>query len=454
MTTKAHYTGVKAVQTPRFYKQWMLAGNPSNFTEELIRNFGDFVHYRGLIEFYLINDPDLIKQVLRDTHRSFDKNTVIYNRFRNALGNSLVNAEGKHWQKQRRLIQPAFGPKAVKSFYNIMVTASQDIVDRWQIHADNQQSFDVSNEMNLLTLEIAGKSLFSDGFTTKAADIRRWTQVINRYSAKPPLPIVGHPDFPTPMNLQLKRVLKEYSSFIHEMINRRMKGGSPDDLLSVFLSIEDDETGEKMEISEIAEEVLGMIIGGHETSSTALTWIFYELHKHPKVEAKLNHELQHVTANKPLQFEQVTELRYMKAVIEEAMRLHPPLWFENRNTKEDVKLGNSVIPQGSMVALSRYALQRNPKVWERPNEFDPTRFLSEDNDAAKKHKADGAYIPFSSGPRVCIGRHFAMMELMVILSTILQNYEIKVSTKNTFKVAANLTMELRDGLLIELTNRK
>lgn len=432
----------------------MLAGNPSDFIDELIRRFGDFVHYRGLIDFYLINDPELVRQVLKETHRTFDKDTVIYNRFRNALGNSLVNAEGKHWQKQRRLIQPAFGPKTIKSFYDIMANASETLANRWQTHAEDKQTFDVSREMNLLTLEIAGKSLFSDGFIDRASDIREWTQVINRYSAKPPLPIIGHPDFPTPMNLKLKRVLQEYNTFIYEMIDRRIEGEAQSDLLSVFLSMEDDETGEKMEISEIAEEVLGMIIGGHETSSTALTWIFYELNNHPQIEAELTQELQQVTKGKPLRFEQVSELRYMKAIIEEAMRLHPPLWFENRNAKEDVELGGSIIPKGSMVALSRYALHRNPRIWERPDEFDPTRFLTDDDDAAKKQKAAGNYIPFSSGPRVCIGRHFAMMELIVILSTILQRYQVHVSPRNSLKVATNLTMELRDGLLIELTTRK
>lgn len=444
---------IKLKDAPRFYRQWMLAGNPSDFIDRLIADFGDFVHYRGLFKFYLINDPELVGTVLKETHKLFDKNTVIYNRFRNALGNSLVNAEGAHWRRQRKLIQPSFKPASIKSFFANMVDSSNKLTARWDRHAVSNDSFNLSKDMNILTLEIAGKSLFSDSFESAAASIGKWTQVINRYSGFPPIPLLTNPRFPTPLNLKLKRVLKEYGSFIQKMVQERLEVPGKEDLFSAFLSIRDEETGEPMNDTEIAEEVLGMIIGGHETSSTALTWIFYELNQHPAVEDKVVKEIHDVIGNRQIEFGNLEEMKYTKAVIQETLRLHPPLWFENRNTMKDVDLGDSKIPKGSMIVLSRYALHRNLRVWEAAEEFDPDRFYPEVPKTVNGFKISGAYIPFSSGPRVCIGRHFAMMEIIVVLCAVLQKFKVRVSSRNQHSIVTKLTMEPRNGLLVNVKKR-
>lgn len=450
MKAKEVQPSIKLRNAPFCYKQWMLAGNPSDFLNQLIADFGDYVHYRGLLNFYLINDPELVRQVLKETHRQFDKNTPIYNRFRNALGNSLVNAEGANWRRKRKLIQPSFSPASIKSFFNYMTESSNKLAAEWETYASAGNSFNVAKEMNKLTLEIAGKSFFSDGFSDVIRPIRKWTQVINKYSARLPIPILTHPYFPTPLNFQLKRVLKEYGNFITNMIQSRITHPDKDDLLSTFLKLRDENTGEPMKNKEIAEEVLGMIIGGHETSSTALTWIFYELSENPAVEIQIIEEIRSVTEDQPLKFENIQELKYTKAVIHETMRLHPPLWFENRNVMQNVKLGDNMVPKGSMIILSRYALHRNPKVWKNADQFEPTRFYPETPDTINEVKASGAYIPFSSGPRICIGRHFAMMEIIVILCTLLQKFRIRVSSKNRDAIATNLTMEPRNGLLVQI----
>ena len=444
---------IKLKNAPRFYKQWMLAGNPSNFIDRLITDFGDFVRYRGLFNFYLINDPELVGIVLKETHKSFDKNTVIYNRFRNALGNSLVNAEGAHWRRQRKLIQPSFNPASIKSFFANMVDSSNKLTAKWDRQAVSNDSFNLSEDMNALTLEIAGKSLFSDSFESAVASIRKWTQVINRYSGFPPIPLLTNPRFPTPLNLKLKRALKEYGSFIQKMLQERLEVPGKEDLLSAFLSIRDEETGKPMNDTEIAEEVLGMIIGGHETSSTALIWIFYELDQHPAIEDKILKEIHDVMGTRQMEFGNIQEMKYTKAVVQETLRLHPPLWFENRNTMKDVDLGDSKIPKGSMIVMSRYALHRNFRVWEAAAEFNPDHFYPEVPKMVNGFKISGAYIPFSSGPRVCIGRHFAIMEIIVVLCTLLRKFRVRVSSRNQHSVATKLTMEPRNGLLVNVKKR-
>lgn len=444
------YQNLELCHPPRFYRQWEVIKNPSNFINNLISQYGDFIHYRGLIDFYLINNAELIKKVLKETHRNFDKNTIIYNRFRNAFGNGLVTAEGYHWRRQRKLIQPAFKPLSIKSFFDIMVKSSMQMIERWRSEYVSLTSFNLTDEINKLTLDIAGKSLLSNGFNNAAKRIIGWTHSINKYSAGIPLPFISHPSFPSPLNLKLNRALKEYKSFIFETIEERRNSSPKDDLLSVFLNMRDEETGEKMKDDEIAEEVLGIIVGGHETSATALVWTIFELCSNSAVNEKLLLEIDKVTGRGKIDFNKIGEFKYMKMVIQESMRLHPPFWFENRNALSDVELGGASIPKGSMIAFSRYALHRNKRYWDSPEEFIPDRF-DLDHDDEKINMS--AYLPFSSGPRICIGRHFAMMEMTVILCLILKNYKISICPNYKHNVAINLTMEPKGGLPVRLESR-
>jgi len=446
-------TSPKLCTAPLFYRQWEIVRNPSRFIDVLIREFGDFVYYRGLIKFYLINNASLIKKVLNETHRNFDKNTVIYNRFRNAFGNGLVTAEGSHWRRQRKLIQPSFSPKSIENFFRIMLSSSNEVVKRWERFCESRATFNLTQEMNLLTLEIAGKSLLSDGFNSAARDIIKWTQVINKYSAGVPFPIISKKWFPSPLNFKLSRALNEYRSFMSKTINARKGNELGEDLLSVFLRMRDEETGQSMHDDEIAEEVLGIIVGGQETSATALVWTLYELSLNAEVEEKLLNEIMDVTNGEQISFTKIGELKYLKMVIQESMRLHPPFWFENRNAMHDVELGGAHIRKGSMIAFSRYALHRNTEYWEDPETFKPDRF-DEESFREKNGLQSLAYLPFSSGPRICIGRHFAMMEMMVILCSILQKYKLRVNSHYKHKVAINLTMEPKGGLPVFIERRQ
>lgn len=442
----------KLCKAPLFYRQWEIIRDPSKFINVLIKEFGDFIYYRGVINFYLINNASLIKKVLNETHRNFDKNTVIYNRFRNAFGNGLVTAEGAHWRRQRKLIQPSFRPKLIEGFSQIMLSSSNRTIERWDDLCKFKTTFNLTEEMNMLTLEIAGKSLLSDGFNSAAKDIIRWTHVINKYSAGIPFPIISKKWFPSPLNFKLRRALREYRSFLSKTIEARKGNDQGEDLLSVFLSMRDEKTGQGMDENEIAEEVLGVIVGGQETSATALVWTLYELSLNADVEEKLLKEIMNVTSGEQMDFSKIGEFKYLKMVIQESMRLHPPFWFENRNAMHDVELGGVRIQKGSMIAISRYALHRNTDYWDDPETFNPNRF---DEESSRENSgADSfAYQPFSSGPRVCIGRHFAMMEMMIILCSILQKYKLRVDPHYKHKVATNLTMEPKGGLPVILEKR-
>ncbi|MCW1884285.1 cytochrome P450 [Luteolibacter flavescens] len=443
------FTGRLAV-TPPFHRQWMLAGNPARFFERLIRDHGDFVRYRGIISFHLINHPELVHQVLKATHRQFDKNSRVYNRFRNAFGDGLVTAEGERWKRQRKMLHPIFSSASIRRFFDLMLESANATAERWSVRARSGEVFNMAAEMDHLMLEIAGRAFFSQAFDRTADRISGWTHAINRYCAIPPLPVISDLRFPTPLNLKLRRVLSEYRDFVRDVIRDRMAGGMKDDLLGVLLTSKDEDTGEPMGEEDIAEEVLGMIIGGHETSSTAMTWIWHELHHHPRIEQRLVEEIEAVCGNAPVTLDQLPHLRLTTMVIQETLRLHPPFWFENRNTISDVELGGVIIPRGSMIVFSRYSVQRHPDFWECPDEFRPERF---DPESPENGEGSRAFIPFGSGPRVCIGRHFAMMELVVILVTILQRYRVIVDASDRHEMAARMTMVPKHGLKVRLETR-
>lgn len=443
------FTGQLA-RPPWFYRQWQIAGNPAYFFDRLVNDFGDFIYYRGLFNFYLVNHPSLVKQVLQDTHESFDKNSIIYNRFRNAFGNGLVVAEGERWKRQRKLMQPLFGPLAVRRYFDLMLDAATAMTHRWEVACRGQEVFDVARQMEQITLEIAGRALFHDGFAEARDSISRWTHTINQYSAKPPLPIVRSFWFPSRTNAKLKTTLREFHAFLGRMIAKRRGGNEQDDLLSTLLRAQHEETGETMTDDEISEEVLGMIIGGHETSSSALAWIWYELDRHPEVQRRLYDEIDSIVGSGTLRLEDVPRLKYAKMIIDETLRLHPPFWFENRNAATAVELGGVLLPPGALVAFSRYSLHRHPAFWKEPERFEPARFEPE---REENKRSTYAHVPFGGGPRICIGINFAVMELVVVLAVIAQRYKVVVDARDRHEMAAHLTMHPKYGVQVRLESR-
>lgn len=442
----------KLTHVPFGSRQWKLFSDPPAFFNELIEKYGDFLHCRGLIDFYLVNHPSLVSVVLKETNRSFDKNSIIYNRFKNAMGDGIVTAEGDRWKKQRKLLQPVFRPTAIHQYFETMLHSTLKLVDRWSEKAEKNTPFDLSKDMYNLALEITGKSLFSHTFDKKSAIIDQWTKSINEYCAKLPIPILSNLNFPLPVNIRLRKTLKEYATFIDELISERANGHEEDDLLTLLMNLQDEETGKKLTNHEIAEEAMAMVVGGHETTSSALTWIFFELGNHPEVENRVRQEIQQLIGGRPLVLEQINDFKYLRMVVEETLRLHPPFWFENRNVSCDLELSGSLVPRGSLVVFSRYALHRHHDFWVSPDDFRPERFSPGEEENSRQ---SCAYVPFGAGPRACMGRHFAMMEIMVAAITILQNYKLTaVHRYEKVPLKVRMTMELKHGHVVILEKNK
>lgn len=428
----------------------MLAGSRERFFDRLIRDHGDFVQYRGLIDFYLINHPTLVRKVLQGTHSEFDKQSPLYDRFRRAFGRGLVVAEGSSWKRRRAVVQQLMGPKRAKSYLGLMIDSAEGVAQRWERRSLSGSVFDIAQEMDWLTLEIIGRSLFQDNFDSARESIRRWTKTIDHFSSKAPLPIVRSSWFPSTLNLRLRGTLRSFHGFIQQMIDQGRREEPKNGLLSLLCRA--DPTGEFPQLSdeEIRDEVLGMIIGGHETSSVALTWVWYELSRHPAVEERLHEELDAVLGDQPIDADDLSNLTYTRMVIDETLRLHPPFWFENRNVMREVDLGGVALTPGNTVVFSRYALHRHPDFWADPETFDPQRFEpgNEENP-----RSSHAYVPFGGGPRVCVGVHFAVQELVVLLATLARRFRVRVDTAHRHQVHAQLTLRPKHGLRVSVCQR-
>ena len=429
------------VVAPKFYKQRMALGNAAEYFEHIARDFGDFVQCRGLINCYFVNNPELVKTVLKETHRQFDKQSLAYAQFRKAFGTGLVISEGDLWRRQRRLMQPHFSPSALRSTFDAMAECVKRSTERFEERAKSEATFNMVSEMHALTLDIAGSTLLGQDFAGAQKDVSRWTHTINVFSASMPLPVVSNLWFPTPKNIAFKRTLREFNAFISRVVKSRDEGNSGTGLLNALVNAEDPNTGEKMSEEQLFSEILGVIIGGHETSSAALTWTWYELAMNPDVERKLHEEVDQVLQGEVPTLKHMSQLKYTRMVVDEAMRLHPPFWFDNRNTMHDVEMGGVTVPKGSMVALSRYSLHRHPDYWPEPERFMPERF-GEDGNINKY-----AYVPFGGGPRVCIGINLATMELVLSLAALAQRFRFELMEPKPVEMRALLTMEPKHGRL-------
>ena len=389
--------------------------------------YGDVVRFRmGPFTVQLVSDSELVKQILQDRVTRYPKGRM-YEVLEPVLGKGLLTNDGESWRQQRKLAQPAFHRQRLIGFANTMVQETQKMLDGWSSAARSGQSFDVAQEMMHLTLSIVGLTLFSRDVSGDSNEVggavTRTIQVANaRLLSRFP----KWYDWPTPVRARFNRDKATLDRVVFEMIEARRKDPADHgDLLSMFMATHDEETGATMTNEQIRDEVMTIFLAGHETTANTLAWTWALLSQHPDVARKLRAELAQVLGTRAPTFEDVPKLKYAERVIQESMRLYPPAWIIAREAKEDDNLGGFEVPKGSFVVVAPYVLHRSPKYWKNPEGFDPDRFDAEKNpDIATRPKY--AYMPFSGGPRVCIGNAFAMMEAVLILATVAQRFELNL----------------------------
>ena len=424
--------------------------NTEGFALKMWQRYGDIVRIRLLLwPGYLLYHPDHVKYVLHDHHRNYDKQSPLMDSVRPLFGNGLFTNNGESWLHQRRLMQPSFHHKRLAQFGTVMTDTTFAMLERWQDAGSHP--LDISQEMMRLTLRIAGLTLFnldlSDAVDTVGRTFNTLLPLLLQYASAPFLPLW----VPTPNNRRLQAGLEMLNSVVYTIISERRKHLTDSDmgtgdLLSMLLAARDEETGEMMNDQQVRDEVMTLLLAGHETTSAALTWTWYLLSEHPEVEQRLHEEVDRVLGGQPPTVDRLGDLPYTRNVIQEAMRLYPPAFYIIRHTMADDEIGGYPVPANSIIFLMAHIVHRHPAIWEEPERFDPERFTTERSASRPRF----AYIPFGGGPRICIGNSLAMMEAQLVLATVAQRYSLRLVPGHPVEPQMVLTTRPRHGLPMTL----
>jgi cytochrome P450 len=347
-------------------------------------------------------------------------------------------------------MQPAFHRKRIANLGKLMTDLTLERLQYWEAQVTQGQSIDMTEEMRHLTLQIVSKSLFSIDISGQSSVFGNAFAEANHLLAAfarfpfPPL------DFPTLSHLRLWGAIRRMDKIAFGIMQqRRQTNEDLGDLLSLLVAAKDEETGEGMSDQQLRDEVMSFLIAGHETSTDALSWVWYLLSQYPDVEHRLHSELDSVLADRVPTTDDLPLLPYTRMVVDESIRLYPPVWQLMRRAREEDVIDGYRIPAGTTLFWSQYLLHRHPAFWSDPERFDPERFL--DEHAAKRDRF--AYAPFGGGPRICLGSNFAMTEMLLILATIAQKYRLVLDPPQHLEPVASMALRPKNGFSVRLVRR-
>lgn len=408
---------------------------------------GDFIHYPlGLWEVYQVNHPAIIKHILQDHSRNYSKNTIQYNTLSQVTGRGLLTSDGDFWLKQRRLMQPAFHRRRLQSYGDVIVQATTAMMDRWEQGKAGQDPLDIDAEMMQVALEIVGKTFFNIDLRHEAPEMTEGVLEMLEYVVyRSQTPVAPPLSWPTGRNRRYRSAMSKLEQVVYDTIaERRTSADDRGDVLSMLLAARDEETGQPMSDDQIRDEMVTLLIAGHETVASALTWSWYLLSLNPAVRRTLEEELDRVLNGRLPSVADLPDLSYTRAVFDETLRLFPPAWLITRRALTADQIGGATIPANALIIMNPYVIHRHPRYWPNPAGFDPGRF--EPEVAARRPRF--AYIPFGGGPRLCIGDSFALMEGPLILAAVAQRYRLDLVPSHSVKVDALVTLRPHNGLMV------
>jgi cytochrome P450 len=420
--------------------------NPLDFFLGCAREYGDIVHYRILnINVYLLNHPDLIEYVLSKNHRNFIKGRILRAN-RMLLGNGLFTSEGDDWGRQRRLVQPAFHRDRIVTYARVITAYTERLTATWL----NGETRDITIEMKRLTMEIIAKTLFDADISNEAGIMGNALRIfLEEFVARTRTGMLIPEHIPTPGNLRLQKAIRQLDEIVFRMIQqRRMSGKVHDDLLAMLLEAQD-EHGIRMSDQQLRDEVMTLLLAGHETTALALTWTWYLLAKHPQVEKRLLAELDQVLDGHSPEITDIPYLRYTDFVLKEALRLYPPVWALPRSALKECKIGGYTIPAGSSISISQWVVHHDPRYFDEPDGFKPQRW---ENDLTKRLPAF-AYFPFGGGPRQCLGYSFANMEALLIIASIASRFHFSLVPDHPVIPWASISLNPKFGIKVMIHRR-
>jgi len=396
----------------------------------------------------LASHPDLAREVRTGHPRSLRKGLGLQ-RTRFVLGNGLLTSEGEFHLRQRRLAQPAFHRERIARYAEEMVARTEVVASSWR----DGQSLDLARAMHQLTLDIVGRTLFGVDLQGRAAELgKALTAVLDSFSIW--LILFGERlyDLPIPRMRRAKQAVPALDAAIYAIIEEHRRAGRDQgDLLSMLMAARDAEgDGSGMTDAQLRDEVMTLILAGHETTANALAWTWWFLAQHPEIDARLAAEVRDACGDRPITMADLPNLPYTRAVFSEAMRLRPPAYATSREVIEPIVLGGQAIPIGAQVVVSPWVTQRDSRWWTEPLRFDPDRWLAPRAEPNHRH----AYFPFGGGTRVCIGEQFAWTEGILVIAALVRRWRFRLTVPATaVRPQAAVTLRPAPGIPVVCERR-
>ncbi len=419
---------------------------PHEFLLHCARTYGGVVQFPiGNLPVYAVSDPTGVRHVLQDNARNYNKDTIQFNTLALVTGEGLLTSNGDYWLRQRRMMQPAFHRQRVAAFGQTMVSAAEKMLARWDALPAGV-TLDVDQEMMKLTLEIVGQTLFSVDLSAAASDLVRAVLITLNYIVyRAQNPLALPPFVPTPRNRSFSHALQMLDEAVYRLIAARRAEPAEaqrGDLLDLLLAART-EDGQPMSDRQLRDEIITLIIAGHETVASALTWTWHLLATHPTPNAAFAAELARQLNGRQPTVDDLPALPYTRAVFDEALRLYPPAWLITRKACATDEVAGRVVPAGALLIISPYVVHRDQELWPEAEAFKPERFLG---DAVPRF----GYLPFGGGPRLCIGNTFALVEGALILATVAQRYRLLAEPGHAVQAEPLVTLRPKGGLHLRL----
>jgi cytochrome P450 len=427
--------------------------------ESAIDSFAQEAYERDILErnmfgrkLFVVNDPAAIKHVLIDNAANYRKTEITRRILEPGLGKGLITSEGETWRAHRRTMSPSFDIRSIAAYTPVMTTAAEELLAQWD-SVPAGMAVDVQTAMMEVTLNIISRTMFSNDSDDIVSIMARSAGRYQMEMRPNIMDMLGWPKWLAglPRRNVAARTLGEFDRVIDRLIAERTRdpGSHPKDLLARLVAARDEQTGVGMSAQEVRDHVITIFLAGHETTAMALTWTWFLLSQHPAVESKLHAEIDSVLGGRAPSHDDLSKLSYTRMVIDESMRIYPPVHTIARQAIGEDTLVGQRIPKGSTVMIAPWVLHRHVKLWENPAAFDPERFSAE----RSAGRARFSYLPFGGGKRICIGAAFSLAEAVILLATLAQRYKLRLVPGHRVEPQGLITLRARYGMKMLLTSR-
>lgn len=425
-----------------------------DFIGEQWRRHGDIFEAQvGPKKLIVLIHPDYVRHVTLANAQNYEKLESYDSVRKYVIGNGVVTSTGQLWKRQRRLMAPFYTPRAVQEFSDIFLRDTVAMTERWQKLAATHAQVEMLDEMALITASIILKAVFSTESEQDILQIKQAVETMISYASKKGMIPFGVPDWvPTAANNNYWKARELVHDYIDNVLDARLamdESEYPDDLLSRLITAEDPETGKRMTRDLLRDEALTNFFAGYETSARAMSYTWYALAKNPSVKENLHEELDRELGDKLPTLEDLKRLPYTLRTIKETLRLYPPAPMYAKDVIGDDVIDGYPIEPGAVIMLFPYFTHRHPDFWEEPLRFEPNRHAPE----AEKDRHPQAYHPFGSGPRICLGNHFSLLETHVMLAVLAQRFDPQLPPGFEVEFTTDGILNVSSGLPMILTSR-